>query len=76
MAYIKQFEKKETTPRKSAHKATKGTYSTFERDGQKFIQFVSYGQGRNPDKITQTFQLDREGAHNLYGVLKRAFGFD
>jgi hypothetical protein len=76
MAYIKQFQPKDITPRKVAHKATKGTYSTFERDGQKFIQFVSYGQGKNPEKISQTFQLDRDGAHDLYSILKRTFGFE
>jgi hypothetical protein len=76
MAYIKQFQQREITPRKAAHKTTKGTYSTFERDGQKFIQLVTYGQGQKPDKITQTFQLDREGAHDLYSILKHAFAFD
>jgi hypothetical protein len=76
MAYIKQFQQHEITPRKTAHKPGKGSYSTFERDGQKYIQFVSYGQGRNPKKISQTFQLDREGAHDLYSILKRTFGFD
>jgi hypothetical protein len=76
MAYVKRFEQRDTPPRKAAHKTTKGTYSTFERDGQKFVQFVSYGQGRNPEKISQTFQLDRDGAHNLYTILKRTFGFE
>jgi hypothetical protein len=75
MAYIKKFEHREITPRKTAHKSGRGSYSTFEHGGQKFIQFVSYGQGRNPEKITQTFQLDREGAQDLCSVLKRTFGF-
>ena len=76
MAYIKQFRQKENTPRKTTHKARRGSYSTFERDGQKFIQLISYGEGRNPEKITQTFQLDRDGAHDLYSILKRTFGFE
>jgi len=76
MAYVKKFEPRQMSHRKAGHKPTKGSYSTFERDGQKFVQFVSYGQGRNPEKITQTFELDREGAHDLYGILKRTFGFE
>ena len=76
MAYIKQFQQRDITPRKTAHKLSTGSYSAFERDGQKFIQFVTYGQGQKPDKITQTFQLDREGARDLYSILKRTFGFE
>lgn len=76
MAYIKHFEQRQMTHRKVGHKPSRGSYSAFERDGQKFVQFVSYGQGRNPDKITQTFELDRDGAHDLYLILKRTFGFE
>jgi len=76
MAYIKQFQQRDITPRKTTHKPSRGSYSTFERDGQKFIQLVTYGQGQKPDKITQTFQLDRDGAHDLYAILKRTFGFE
>lgn len=76
MTYIKQFEQRDITPRKTAHKASRGSYSTFERDGQRFIQLVTYGQGQKPEKITQTFQLDRQGAHGLYSILKRTFDFE
>ncbi len=70
MAFIKHFERKDTTPRKLLHRESKGSYSTFEHHGRKFIQIVSYGT-RNPLKITQTTQFDRDGALQLYKVLKR-----
>lgn len=76
MTYIKRFEQKEIKAKKALHKPSRGTYSTFERDGQKFIQLVSYGLGQRPDKVAQTLQLDREGAHDLYSILKRTFNFE
>jgi hypothetical protein len=76
MAFIKQFQRKDTTPRKSAHQESKASYSVFERDGEKFLQIVTYGHGQKPDKISQTIQLGREGASDLYGILKRTFSFD
>ena len=76
MTYIKKFEQKDLTIRNELQKESKGSYSTFERGGQKFIQLVSYGQGRNPEKISQTLQLGRDGAHDLYTILKRTFNFE
>ena len=51
MTYIKRFEQKEITPKKALHRPSRGTYSTFERDGQKFIQLVSYGQGQSSQPL-------------------------
>jgi hypothetical protein len=76
MAYIKRFQPKGLASRKTSHKESNAAYSTFEHDGRKFIQFVSYGHGRAPLKITQTIQLDRDGAFDLYTILKQAFGFE
>jgi hypothetical protein len=76
MTYIKRFEQKEISLKKALHKPSRGSYSAFERDGEKFIQLVSYGLGQKPDKVAQTLQLDRDGAQDLYLILKRTFGFD
>jgi hypothetical protein len=76
MTFIKQFEHRENRGGKRSQKATKGTYSVFQHDGQKFIQLDSYGQGKNPEKVAQTVQLDRDGARDLYSILKRTFGFE
>jgi hypothetical protein len=75
MAFIKQFQRNDMTPRKSLHKESKGSYSTFEHQGRTFVQFVTYGHGPNPNKITQTIQLDRDGAFDLFTILKNTFVF-
>ena len=74
MSLIKQFNQKDHT-QKRLHPERRGTFSTFERDGAKFIQLVTYGHGGNPNKQSQTIQLDREGALDLYRILGKTFGF-
>lgn len=76
MTLVKRFEKKETAPRKASHKESRASYAVFERDGQQFLQIVTYGHGNKPDKVSQTIQLDRDGAHDLFQILKRTFNFE
>lgn len=75
MALIKRLEKMDIAPRKKSHQECKASYSIYERDGKKFMQIVSYGHGRNPNKISQTTQFDQDSAFELFNILKRAFNF-
>ena len=74
MALIRSFERK-NMQRNSLHKPIGATYTPFEHDGRVLLQIDSYGteDREMPGKKSQTFQLDREGATALFGILKREF---
>jgi hypothetical protein len=76
MALIKSFEEKRMD-RNSIHDAIDATYTTFERDGRKFMQVDS--SGRDTRKIhgkkSQTFQLDEKSARQLFDILRDIFDF-
>jgi hypothetical protein len=61
--------------RNSAHQAIDATYTPFERDGRVFIQIDTYGRVTRQDvgSKSQSFQLDREGAIELFKILRREF---
>lgn len=61
--------------RNSLHDKVYTTYTAFELDGQKYIQFDTYGRvGReNPEKISQSIQLDRETAQYVVNLLSQEF---
>lgn len=50
-------------------------YTTFEADGEKYVQIDTYGRiGReNPEKISQSFQFDRATAEFLVNLLREEF---
>jgi hypothetical protein len=64
--------------RNSIHDEISASYSVFERDGRRFIQIDSYGRDEReiPGKKSQTIQLDKDGAQQLYTILKSEFHFD
>jgi hypothetical protein len=74
MALIKSFEKKHMD-RNSIHDEITATYTVFERDGRIFLQINSYGRTDReiPGKLSQTIQLDQDGARALHGILEREF---
>jgi hypothetical protein len=76
MALIKSFEHK-SMDRNSVHDRIDATYTTFERDGRKFIQVDSYGRAERemPGKTSQTFQLDEKSARELFDILRDCFRF-
>jgi hypothetical protein len=76
MALIKSV-KHQSTDRNSIHDGIDATYSTFERDGRKFIQVDSYGRAEReiPGKKSQTFQLDETSARELFDILRDTFPF-
>ena len=61
--------------RNTVHEKVYTTYTVFEKDGKKFVQFDTYGRtGReNPEKISQSFQLDRESADYVVRLLIKEF---
>ncbi len=77
MALIRSFTEKRMQ-RNSLHDQIEATYSVFERDGRVVVQIDSYGRKTRelPGKKSQTIQLDRDGASQLYRILKSAFHFD
>lgn len=76
MALIKKISEKRME-QNSTHKEIEATYTSFERDGRKFLQLDSYGRSDRqiPGKKSQSFQFDETGAERLYSILKKEFGF-
>ena len=76
MALIKSFEHK-SMDRNSIHGAIEATYTTFERDGRRFIQVDNFGSAEReiPGKKSQTFQLDEKSARELFDILRDHFYF-
>lgn len=68
---IKRIDKK----RNLIHDKVHTTYTIFEADGNKYIQLDTYGKidRENPEKISQSIQLDRETARFLVDLLVKEF---
>lgn len=68
---IKKIEKY----RNIIHDKVHTTYTIFEINGKKYVQFDMYGRitRKNPEKISQTIQLDRETAQYLVNILYKEF---
>lgn len=61
----------------TVHEKVHTTYTIFQFDGVKYFQLDTYGRtGReNPEKISQSIQLDAETAKFLVDILKKEFNF-
>lgn len=68
---IKQIEK----TRNSIHDKVFTTYTVFEEAGHKYIQFDTYGRidRENPEKISQSIQMDRDTAKYIVNLLTKEF---
>lgn len=68
---IKKIEKS----RNSIHDKVYTTYTIFEEGRNKYIQFDTYGRvdRENPEKISQSIQLDRDTARFLVNLLIQEF---
>ncbi len=57
------------------HEKVHTTYTVFEKDGQKYVQLDTYGKDDrdNPEKISQSIQLDEETARFLVKLLIEEF---
>lgn len=62
--------------RNTVHEKVHTTYTIFEMDGEKYVQIDTYGRidRENPEKISQSFQLDRAAAEFLVKLLSEEFG--
>lgn len=66
---VSDCEKKEKSPRKQ--EVVKATYSVNTNEG--LFQIETYGSSsrQNPDKVSQTFQIDKESARQLIALLEK-----
>ena len=74
MVLVRKFSKLELE-RSQLHGEVEAKYAVFERDGKGFVQINTYGSvdRQIPGQMSQTIQLDKEGAEALVGILKRTF---
>lgn len=74
MALVRKFGRLETE-RNQLHEEVEAKYSVFERDGRGFVQINTYGRAARemPGKLSQSIQLDQQGAEALVKILRGAF---
>lgn len=62
--------------RNIVHDQVYATYTVFDSNGEKYLQIDKYGKParENPEKISQSFQFDREAASYLVNLLIEEFG--
>jgi len=58
------------------HEKVYTTYTSFEKNGQKYFQLDTYGTSSReiPEKVSQSFQLDENAARFLVKLLIEEFG--
>lgn len=66
-----RIEKYRNTIQEKVH----ATYTVFKKDDKKYVQIDTYGRiGReNPEKVSQSIQLDKDAAQFLVDILKEEF---
>lgn len=62
--------------RNSIHDQVYATYTVFDNNGEKYLQIDTYGKAvrENPEKISQSFQFNREAASYLANLVIEEFG--
>lgn len=75
MALIGEFQQVDSD-RDSVHKPVLCGWRKFNVDGQVFLQLDTYGSEERqiPNKVSQSIQLDREGAATLLKLIRDTFG--
>ena len=58
------------------HEKVYTTYTSFEKNGQKYFQLDTYGTSSReiPEKVSQSFQLDENAARFFVKLLIEEFG--
>ena len=61
--------------RNTVHDQVYATYTVFDNSGEKYLQLDTYGKPacENPEKISQSFQFNREVAAYLANLLIEEF---
>lgn len=74
MARIDRFEEQPMTG-SGRHTRVVCGYRWFDIDGERILQLDTYGSADRamPGKVSQSIQIDREGAAQLKRLLERAF---
>lgn len=74
MAKIEEFEQRPIGGSK-VHDGVVCGYRWFDIGEQRILQLETYGRDsrRNPGKVSQSIQLDQDGARALKQLLERAF---
>ncbi|MEU3093906.1 hypothetical protein ABZ690_03515 [Streptomyces sp. NPDC006967] len=74
MALIKEFEPVPSDAQKVHGSVTCG-YRAFTIEGRRILQLDTYGSADReiPNKISQSVQLDAEGARTLINIIAEAF---
>ena len=64
--------------RNTIHEKVFATYTVFQKDAAKYLQIDTYGKTdrENPEKISQSFQVDRQVAEFLVNLLSSEFDID
>lgn len=75
MALISEFQQV-VSDKNRRHKPVLCGWRTFNVDGEAILQLDTYGSRERqiPDKVSQSIQLDREGAATLLQMIHDAFG--
>ena len=78
MALITKFNRKPERERMSTHQGIEADYICIKRPDRVLLQIDTYGRNtrQNPGKQSQTIQLDRNSAAQLFAILKQEFGFE
>jgi len=68
---FKRLEKERNT----VHSKVAATYSVFDAHGEKYFQIDTYGNSERemPEKISQSFQLDRTTAEYFVNLIIKEF---
>jgi hypothetical protein len=71
---LKSIEKIEKQ-RNTIHEEVSTAYTVFEYEGEKYIQFDTYGKNgrKNPEKISQSIQLNRESGKFIVDLISKEF---
>ena len=75
MALVTQFERIRKD-RPKVHKTTQGTYFSFiDPEDKRYFVLETYGSEYRqfPEKVSQSIQLDEEGAAHLIRILREEF---
>ena len=74
MAYIERFEERPLEPTR-VHGGVVCGFAVREVEGRRIVQLETYGSSdrKMPDKVSQSIQVDEDGARALKRILERAF---
>lgn len=75
MALVKAFRDLGAVDRGHVHGEVECGYATFVQDGRRYLQVVTYGSSERefPGKVSQSIQLDEDGARALKKLLEQTF---